>query len=104
MTVVRAFRPDATDDAGQAQSLQLMSELIAAWPGSPQATDGDPVSDYLMGLGDVWLQWYDTASTRVKLIAGVDNVGTVFAVAIHGPADWVDGTLADGILGSFSTQ
>lgn len=104
ITVVRVFRPHATGEGEQAQSLQVMGELMAAWPGSPEAIDGDPIADYLMGLDDAYVQWYDTPGTRVKVIAGIDSIGTVFAAAIHGEEEWVDGTLSNGILGSFSTQ
>jgi hypothetical protein len=104
MTVARVFRPFDAVDGDQPQSVQVMSELIADWPGAPQAVEAEPVDDYFMGLADARLQWYDTLDTRVKVIAGVDNIGTVFAVAIHGPADWVDGPLSNGIMGSFSTQ
>jgi hypothetical protein len=104
LSVVRVFRPAATDEGQRSESLQVMDELMAGWPGDPQATPGDPVSDYFMGLRDASVQWYDTPDTRIKVVTGVDSLGTVFAAAIHGPSAWVDGTLANAILGSFSTQ
>lgn len=104
LTVVRAFRPGAVEEGAPAQSLQVMAELMAAWPGAPQAIPGDPIADYFMGLDQSHVQWYDTSDTRVKVLAGVDTLGTVFAAAIHGPADWVDGPIPNGILGSFAMQ
>jgi len=104
LTVIRAFRPGAVEEGAPAQTLQVMGELVAGWPGAPQPISSDPVPDYFMGLSDAYVQWYDTGSTRVKVLAGVDTLGTVFAAAIHGPADWVDGTIPNGILGSFASQ
>ncbi len=104
MTVMRVFRPRSIPEDSETQSLEVMAELMAGWPGAPQAISDVPVPDYFMGLGDTHTQWYDTAESRVKLIAGVDDLGTVFAAALEGPAEWVDGDLANGILGSFSTQ
>lgn len=104
LTVVRVFRPDAAGPGEPVQSLQVMSELMAAWPGAPQPIEGDPRPDYLMGLDDAYVQWYDTDASRVKVVAGTDDLGTVFAVAVQGTADWVDGPLANGILGSFAKQ
>ncbi len=104
LTVLRAFRPGAVDEGAPAQTLQVMAELMAGWPGAPQPIPGDPIPDYFMGLGEAHVQWYDTGSTRVKVLAGVDTLGTVFAAAIHGSADWVDGPVPNGILGSFASQ
>ncbi len=103
LMVVRAFRP-SVEDGDTPQSLQVMGELVADLPGAPEAVSAEPVENYLMGLSDSYAQWYDTASTRVKVLAGVDGLGTVFAVVIRGPADWVDSDIPDGILGSFATQ
>lgn len=104
LTVERVFRPSATEEGEPAQSLQVMAEVMAAWPGAPQVVSGDPQPDYFMGLDDAHVQWYDTATTRVKVLVGTDSLGTVFVAAVHGPVDWVDGPLANGILGSFATQ
>lgn len=104
LTVVRAFRPRAVDEGARSQVLQVMDELIAGWPGAPQPLYDEPLTDYFMGLDDAHVQWYDTATMRVKMLAGVDTLGTVFAAAIHGPADWVDEVVPNGILGSFATQ
>jgi hypothetical protein len=103
MTAYRILRPKAA--AGEpAQSAQVMQELMAAWPGQPQAVSAEPTSDYLMGLTDTYVQWYDGPQGRVKLTAGVDSTGTVYAVALEGTPDWVDGAIASGILGSFTQQ
>ncbi|MBX3029424.1 MAG: hypothetical protein KF809_04650 [Chloroflexi bacterium] len=104
MTVMRMFRPRSLTDDGAGQSRQVMAELMADWPGAPQAMFDDPVSDYFMGLDEAYTQWYDTADTRLKVTAGIDALGTVFVAVLDGPADWVDGELANGILGSFSRQ
>jgi hypothetical protein len=104
LTVVRVFRPDAAEEGQPTQTLQVMGELMAQWPGEPQAVPAEPVADYFMGLQDAYVQWYDTPDTRIKVVTGADAIGTVFGAAIDGPVDWVDGTLSNAILGSFSTQ
>jgi hypothetical protein len=104
LTVARVFRPNTVDEGQPAQSLQVMSELIADWPGDPQAGSGEPAPDYFMGLSDAYVQWFQTSEGWVKVRTGRDSLGTVFLAILHGPGDWVDGSLADGILGSFSTQ
>jgi tetratricopeptide (TPR) repeat protein len=103
MTAYRIFRPIAGED-DPAQSTQVMGELMAAWPGQPRSLTSDPIPDYLMGLADTYVQWYDGPRGRVKLTAGVDSMGTVYAVALEGTAAWVDGSVANGILGSFTQQ
>jgi hypothetical protein len=103
LTVARVFRPNAAEDGQPVQALQVLSELMADRPGSPVAS-GEPVPEYFMGLLDAHVQWFQTDTGWVKVRTGTDSLGTVFVAAIHGPADWVDGPLAAGILDSFSTQ
>jgi tetratricopeptide (TPR) repeat protein len=103
LTVARVFRPNAVDDGQQVQSLQVMSELMAQESGSPVAS-GEPIPEYFMGLLDAHVQWFQTDTGWIKVRTGTDSLGTVFVAAIHGPSDWVDGSLASGILESFSTQ
>jgi hypothetical protein len=81
-----------------------MSELMADWPGDPAAGSGEPAPDYFMGLSDAYVQWFQTSDGWVKVRTGRDSLGTVFLAILQGPGDWVDSPLANGILGSFSTQ
>jgi hypothetical protein len=104
LTVARVFRPDAVAEGEQAQSLQVLAESMADWPGSTPVASGEPVQEYFMGLSDAYVQWYETDTGWILARTGTDSMGTVFVAALHGPADWMSGSLADGILRSFSTQ
>lgn len=104
LTVARVFRPNASEDGQPAQSIQVMNELMADRPGTPPVASGEPFAEYFMGLRDEYVQWYQTDAGWIRARAGTDNVGTVFMAAIEGPGDWFDGTLASGILESFSPQ
>jgi hypothetical protein len=103
LTVARVFRPNAVEELEPVQALQVMTELMAEQPGDPVAA-GEPIEEYFMGLLDAHVQWFQTDTGWFKVRTGTDSLGTVFVAAIRGPGDWVDGSLASGILESFSTQ
>ena len=104
LTVARVFRPNVVDEGQPAQSIQVMNELVAEHRGTPPVPSGEPVAEYFMGLPEAYVQWFETDTGWMKVRTGSDSMGTVFVAAIHGPTDWMDGPLADGVLGSFTTQ
>ncbi|MET0773522.1 MAG: hypothetical protein ABWZ82_10590 [Candidatus Limnocylindrales bacterium] len=104
ITVARVFRPNAVEDGQPPQSIQVMNELVAEWPGSPPVASGEPIPEYFLGLVDAHVQWFRTDTGWIKVRTGTDTLGTVFVAAIHGPDGFVDDQLASGILESFSAQ
>ena len=101
MTVTRVNRPHPAGAEGDAEVATVMDGIAAAWPGAPTVTDGSaPVAAPFLGLAHGLVQWYDGPGGRLKVAAGMTDLGTVIAVAIHGTTDWVDGPEANGIVSS----